>query len=69
MSEMNYDQVSNGQVCTCGKHHGVGSWSPHDRAKRYARMKAKLPAYFAPHMQQYLASWICEHGNVDWSGG
>lgn len=69
MSDFNYGQMSNGHICTCGDHHGVGQWTPEKRAEVYARMRDKLPAFFAPHMAQYLGSWGKNHGHVNWESG
>lgn len=60
----NFGQTSNGRVCSCGRHHGLGQWSPGQRAATYARQRDRLPNYFTPMQQQYLASFEYYHGPV-----
>ncbi len=60
----NFEQQSNGRICSCGDHHGVGIVGPGDRAARYARMRDNLPGYFTAPMKGYLASFEAMHGRV-----
>lgn len=65
----NYSQPSNGMICLCGGHHGVGDLSPDQRAARYARMRDMLPDFIQPHMREYLKSWEKIHGIARWELG
>lgn len=66
MIRENFTQVSNGMVCDCGKHHGVGEWSPQKRAAVYARQRDQLPDYYFPHQKAYVESWESEHGKIEY---
>lgn len=61
---MNFGQDGNGQICECGKHVGVGSWSPEDRAAAYAFMRDKISSYYNHDRKQYLDSWEESHGEA-----
>lgn len=52
----------NGQICSCGKHEGMGNTSPGNIAARYARMRDKMPSFLSPIRAAYLASWEKAHG-------
>lgn len=62
--EFNFSQPSNGEVCSCGMHHGVGMWGPGKRAAVYRRMVDRLPEYAGEHMRRYLTSFEAMHGPV-----
>lgn len=63
---LNFDQTSNGQVCSCGRHHGVGQWAPEQRAENYSKMRSRLPDLYRTraHMSDYLRSWEHYHGGA-----
>lgn len=65
----NFGSMSNGMVCGCGKHEGVGQFpngnklSAADRAARYSRMK-KLGISLDSGQFEYLKSWESTHGII-----
>lgn len=60
---LNFGEPSNGMVCDCGKHHGIGSWSPERRAREYAWYRHHNINYNRSK-QDYLDSYESAHGEV-----
>lgn len=52
------------QICSCGKHFGVGQWSPKKRAETYAWYREKHPARYDSECKNYLDSYESVHGRV-----
>ena len=61
---VNFGQIGNEQLCSCGKHRGVGLWSPEARAASYAWTRAKLRSLFNDDQREFLTSWEEAHGKV-----
>lgn len=57
----NFGQLSNGKICTCGEHHGVGEWSPEKRAEVYRFQRERLLIYYTKAQKDYLDSWEARH--------
>jgi hypothetical protein len=64
MTNYCYGWPSNGKVCDCGKHHGVGDLTPGNRAARYARMRDYLADIMTEDQWGYLKTWERAHGPV-----
>lgn len=60
----NFGAESNGKVCKCGLHHGVGEWPPEQRAAVYKRMNERMPDYLKDNQKAYLQDWEKHHGIV-----
>lgn len=54
MKNKNFGIEGNGQVCSCGRHEGVGSWSPAERYTQYRRTINRMGKYAPRHMKQYV---------------
>lgn len=63
VGNMNHAQKSNGWVCKCKEHHGVGEWSPSKRAAVYKR-QIDLGFMILDHMLEYVKSYKREHGEI-----
>lgn len=63
---INYGQYSNGNVCSCKNHCGVGHMSPEDRAAAYARMRDRMRSLMSQEQREFLESWENAHGKVVW---
>lgn len=64
MSKISFGYESNGKICSCGNHHGLGTITPEDRAARLARMREKMPKIMTPDMNAFLADFEKYHGTV-----
>jgi hypothetical protein len=62
MSNAPYD--SNGKVCACGRHWGVGEWTPERRAANYKWQSQRMPHIMNENQIAYLKSWEKQHGIV-----
>ena len=67
--EMNFGQISNGKICSCGGHHGVGEWGAEKRAAIYRRLRDKTPRIMTYAQKDFLATWERAHGHVVWTEG
>lgn len=65
----NFKQQSNGLVCTCKRHHGVGEWSPQRRVAVYKRMVREMPSVAKPHMFEFVEDWENYHGRIYYANG
>lgn len=57
-------EMSNGQVCTCGKHHGVNMWNPEEKAKDYAWRRDNYTTGYTDKKRNWLESYERAHGRV-----
>jgi len=64
MERMNFGQMPNESVCSCGQHTGVGDWTHDQRAACYARIRDKMGDYFASDRADYLKTWEAAHGKM-----
>lgn len=55
---------SNGKVCDKGCHHGVGEWTPEDRAAKAARIRDVMPDVQTEIQKAFLMDWERHHGKV-----
>lgn len=69
MSENNFGLESNGKICSCGAHHGVGEWSPERRAAVAKRMQDRMPGIMSSEQKTYLKDWESKHGPVAYRMG
>ena len=62
----NFGAESNNKVCSCGKHHGCGDWTPERRAASMKFMSYRMPSLMNDDQRAYLATWEKAHGIVLW---
>jgi len=65
----NFDQLSNGKVCSCGRHHGVGTWDPERRAAIYKWTIKEIKNCAKPHQYDYVKDWELNHGPIKYVMG
>lgn len=54
----------NNQVCNCGRHKGIGSWSPFNRARVYKWFQKRYLQGFTADKQNYLYTYEKQHGLI-----
>lgn len=64
---INFGRTSNGKSCSCGHHHGVGTWSPERRAAAYKDILVKIPPYCNQQMREYISTWEHAHGRIEYT--
>ena len=66
MSDHCFGFASNGKVCSCGRHHGCGEWSPEHRAANYKWMSHRMPSLMNDNQRAYMADWEKHHGIISY---
>lgn len=57
------------KLCSCGRHEGVGEWSPERRAAVARHMRDTMESLMTPGQKEYLVSWENHHGPVRYTLG
>lgn len=66
---ISFGQASNGWVCSTGKHHGTGIWTPSQRAAVYKRAIVRGWGRNFGQWSEYLRSYEADHGVVPFRDG
>jgi hypothetical protein len=64
MSELHFGYQSNGITCRMGCHHGLGDYTPEQRAAMAKRMQEKMPQLMDSEQIAFLRDWEKRHGIV-----
>jgi hypothetical protein len=65
----NFGLEGNGKLCSCGRHEGIGEFTPEQRAASSAFARDRIPEYMTGPQKMYLADWELHHGRVQWRMG
>lgn len=65
VGDLNFGERPNAQLCSCGKHAGIGSGSAEARAKTYHWYRSRRPNEYESNKRAYLDSYEQAHGVVE----
>ena len=65
----NFGQQPNDKTCSCGRHAGVGDWTPEQRAAFYKRLTTKMPLVGKTHQSEFVKDWEAHHGTIQLTMG
>jgi len=64
MSQFQKKITNQSNICSCGKHEGIGECNPYERAQMYNWFRERYPIGYEPHYREYLESYERAHGRL-----
>ncbi len=64
MSKFKKQIESYSNICSCGKHTGIGECNPHERAQMYNWFRERYPKGYEAGYREYLESYERAHGRL-----
>ncbi len=62
MSQFQKKIANNSNICSCGKHIGIGECNPYERAQMYNWFRYRRPQDYQEVYKEYLDSYEAAHG-------